>query len=168
VTVAVTLNGWPYPAKRIIRIQVPGTKRFLNVNQDCAPLLAAVAADYHKFIRPIDVGSVDDAGYADRDARGASGRKSNHANGTAIDLNWSREGAQGSNWGARLFATAKGRAGLALIKRRYGSVIQWGGDWRAKDYMHFELKPGSDARRVAALCKRQGINSAGVRTRDGK
>lgn len=160
-----TLNGWAYPAKRLVTKQVPGTKRNLTLNYECAPLLLAVASDYHRTVRPIDKGTVDDAGYCDRDARAAVGRKSNHANGTAMDLNWSEEGAQNSAWGKKFFSSIKARAAIAVMKKRYGSCVQWGGDWNAHDYMHWEIKPGVSPALVAQLTKKLGISPDGVRTK---
>ena len=159
-----SLNGWKYPADSLVTLPVPGANRRLRLNALCAPLLLAVAADYHRTVRPIDVGTTDDGGYCDRDARAASGRKSNHANGTAIDLNWSQEGAQNSKWGRTFFATAKAKAAVAIMRKRYGSCVQWGGDWKNfKDYMHWEIKPGASPSDVAALCKKLGIDKNGVR-----
>ena len=160
-----TLNGWPYPAKNLVTKQVPGTKRKLTLNAICAPLMLALASDYHRTVRAIDKGTWDEGGYNDRDANGAAGRKSNHANGTAMDLNWSEEGAQGSAWGKRFFAQAKVRLAIAVLKKRYGSCVQWGGDWRALDYMHWEIKPGTTQLKVADLIKKLGIDKDGVRTK---
>lgn len=158
-----SLNGWVYPAKKLVTKKVPGTKRELKLNALCAPLLLAVAADYNKTVRPIDVGPVDDWGYADRDGRATPGKKSNHANGTAMDLNASEEGAMNSNWGKKVWSNVKTAAAIAAIKRRYGSCVQNGGDWRAKDYMHWEIKPGVTPADVAALTKKLGIDANGVR-----
>lgn len=160
-----SLNGRPYPSPKLVTLPVPGTKRRLTVDAEVGPILVALAADYHRTVRPIDVGTVDDGGYADRDGRLTSGRKSNHANGSAIDLNWREEGAQGSNWGRKFFATAKAQNAVRKILRDYAPVIQWGGDWRAKDYMHFEIKPGVTAAQIHALKDRLGITSMGVRTK---
>lgn len=160
---AVTLNGWPYPAKKLVTKAVPGTTRRLTLNADCAPLLLALAADYHRTVRAIDKGPVDEGGFNDRDARISKGFKSNHANGTAMDLNWREEGAQGSAWGKKFFAQAKTRVAIAALKKRYGSCVQWGGDWRALDYMHWEIKPGVSAGAVADLTKKLGIDKNGVR-----
>ena len=161
-----TLNGWAYPAKRLVTKQVPGTKRNLTLNYECAPLLLALASDYSRTVRAIDQGPVDDAGYCDRDARAAKGNKSNHANGTAMDLNWSEEGAQNSAWGKKFFSTLKAKAAVAVIKKRYGSCVQWGGDWNSfKDYMHWEIKPGVSPAMVADLTKKLGISPDGVRTK---
>ena len=160
-----TLNGWPYPAAKLVTKMVPGTNRKMTLNADCAALLLAVAADYHATVRPIDQGAVDDAGFCDRDARAAAGQKSNHANGSAADLNWSQEGAQNSSWGQKFFAQAKIKLAIAAMKQRYGSCVQWGGDWnKYKDYMHWEIKPGVTVAQVKALCAKLGIDENGVRS----
>ena len=162
----VSLNGWTYPAAKKVTKTVPGTSRRLTLNVLCAPLLLAVAADYHATVRPIDVGTVDEGGYCDRDARAASGRKSNHATGTAIDLNWSEEGRLNSAWGAKFFALPAKRAAIKAMEARYGSCVQWGGDaWSSKsrDWMHWEIKPGVTPAQVAALTKSLKINAQGVR-----
>ena len=160
-----SLNGWPVPPKRTVTKKVPGADRRLTLASDAAPLLLAVAADYHATVKPIDKGTWDEGGYNDRDANGAPGRKSNHASGTAIDLNWSEEGAQGSAWGKKFFAQTKHRLAIQAMKKRYGQWVQWGGDWRANDYMHWEIKPGVSAAAVKEACVKLGINTNGVRTK---
>jgi hypothetical protein len=158
-----SLNGWPVPPKKLVTKKVNGADRRLTLAADAAPLLLAVAADYNQSVKRIDVGKVDDGGYNDRDANGAPGKKSNHASGTAIDLDWSEEGAQGSNWGKKFFAQAKTKIAITLMKKRYGQWIQWGGDWRAQDFMHWEIKPGVTAADVEAACLKLGIDGNGVR-----
>ena len=163
----VSLNGWMYPAKELVTKKVPGADRRLTLNALCAPLLIAVAADYHATVRPIDVGPTDEGGYCDRDARAAAGQKSNHATGTAIDLNWSEEGRLNSAWGAKFFAQPKVRAAVKAMEKRYGSCVQWGGDaWskNSRDWMHWEIKPGVTPAQVAALTKALKIDSKGVRS----
>jgi hypothetical protein len=144
---------------------VEGTSRKLTLDVDAGRLLAALAADYHRTVRPIDVGAVDDAGYCDRDARAAKGQKSNHANATALDINWSEEGAQNSSWGKKFFAQIQTQAAIRAIKQRYGSCVQWGGDWSPKfsDFMHWEIKPGVSRADVVALADRLGIDKNGIR-----
>lgn len=158
-----SLNGWQVPPPHLHTFTVPGTNRRLTLDRDAGPLLVALAADYHRTVKPIDVGTVDEGGYNNRDANGAPGRKSNHASGTAVDLNWSKEGAQASKTGRVFFANKEHRDAVNLIKRRYGSVIQWGGDWGAKDYMHWEIKPGVTRAQVQTLIKKLGISAEGVR-----
>lgn len=159
----VSLNGWPVPPKKLVTMAVPGAARRLTLAVDAAPLLIALASDYHKTVRPLDKGATDEGGYNNRDANGAPGRKSNHASGSAMDLNWSEEGRQGGAWGKKFFAQAKTKLAIAVLKKRYGSCVQWGGDWRAQDFMHWEIKPGVSYADCAALCKKLGIDSSGVR-----
>lgn len=160
---AKSLNGWEAPAKNLKTFDIPGTERRVTLDKDAGRILVAIATDYHQNVRPIDIGTWDEGGYNNREARIAAGQMSNHASGTAIDLNWSEEGAMGSAWGKKFFAKAKTKAAIAVMKRRYGSVVQWGGDWRALDYMHWEIKPGKTKADVIALCKQLGINKDGVR-----
>lgn len=164
---AKSLNGWAAPAQNLKTFDVPGTKRRLTLDKDAGRVLVALAADYHKTVRPIDIGPWDEGGYNNREARISAGNLSNHASGTAVDLNWSEEGAQGSAWGKRFFAQAKTKAAIAVIKKRYGKVVQWGGDWRAQDFMHWEIKPGATKADVLALCQKLGIDQNGVRSGKG-
>ena len=157
-----SLNGWQAPPPKLLTFKVPGASRRLTLDQDAGPILVALAADYHATVRPIDDGPVDEGGYAFRKARGAHGL-SNHASGTAIDLNWREEGAQGSVWGARFFAQAKHRAAIQVLKIRYGKWVQWGGDWRARDYMHWEIRPGVTREQLHAARRQLGIDEKGNR-----
>lgn len=160
---AFSLNGWQVPPFKLKTFDIPGTKRRVTLDADAGRILVAVAADYHKTVRAIDKGVWDEGGYNLRQARNANAY-SNHASGSAVDLNWSEEGALNSSWGKRFFAQAKTRLAVAAIKRRYGSVVQWGGDWRTlKDYMHWEIKPGTSRAKVGALAKQLGIDANGVR-----
>ena len=160
---AFSLNGWQVPPFKLKTFDIPGTKRRVTLDADAGRILVAVAADYHRTVRPIDVGPWDEGGYNPRQARQAKAW-SNHASGSAVDLNWSEEGALNSAWGKRFFAKVKVRLAIAAIKRRYGSVVQWGGDWNTlKDYMHWEIKPGASRAKVNALAKQLGIDANGVR-----
>lgn len=159
----VSLNGWTAPPRTLKVFKIPNCNRKLTLDKDAGRLLTALAADYHQTVRPLDIGRVDEGGYAFREANGASGHLSNHASGTAIDLNWSQEGAQGSKLGAAFFHQVKHRKAINAIKARYGRWVQWGGDWRAKDYMHWEIKPGVTRVMVLNACKQLGIDANGVR-----
>ena len=165
-TIRRSLNGRPYPSPHLVTLAVPGTKgRRLTLDEEVAPILVALAADYHRTVRPIDKGQTDEGGYADRDGRQTPGSKSNHANGSAIDLNWREEGAQGSAWGKRFFAQAKAQRAVRKILKDYAPIITWGGNWRAKDYMHFEIATGTTSAQIEAVKRRLGITSMGVRTK---
>lgn len=164
--VGLSLNGWLVPPHKLKTFDIPGTTRRATLDSDAGRILVALAADYHETVRDIDDGRVDEGGFAMRDARLATGRWSNHASGTAIDLNWSEEGAMNSGWGARFFAKAKTRLAVAKIKARYGKVVQWGGDWRSvQDWMHWEIKPGVGRSQVRALADNLGIDAEGRRKR---
>lgn len=158
-----SLNGWPVPPLKLKTFQIPGTKRRVTLDADAGRILVALAEDYHKTVRKIDVGPWDEGGYNNRPARNANAM-SNHASGTAIDLNWSEEGALNSAWGKRFFAQAKVKIAIARIKKRYGSVVFHGADWRTlKDYMHWEIKPGVSRTQVLALAKKLRISDNGIR-----
>jgi len=160
---AFSLNRWQVPSPRLRTFDIPGAKRRVTLDADAGRILVALAADYDRTVRRIDVGTWDEGGYNNRQARNANAL-SNHASGTAIDLNWSEEGALNSSWGKRFFEKARIRLAIAAIKRRYGAVVQWGGDWRTlKDYMHWEIKPGASRADVLRLAKKLRIDADGVR-----
>lgn len=130
-------NGWTAskdPAVIDIKsYQVPGTKVKLRCAEAVAPLLIGFAKEFHELIEPIDEGALDDWGYAFRNIRGVTEKLSNHASGTAIDLNAPKHplGAVGT------FPAEKVPMIRALAKK-YG--LRWGGDYvNRKDEMHFEI-----------------------------
>ena len=131
-------NGWPASKSRdeigIESFPVPGTKIKLACAKTVAPLLVGFAAEFHELIEPIDEGGLDDWGYAFRDVRGIPGKLSNHASGTAVDLNATRHilGKAGT------FPAEKVPMLKALAKKY---SLTWGGsdNWRRKDEMHFEV-----------------------------
>ena len=130
-------NGWTAskdPAAIDIKsYQVPGTKVKLRCAEAVAPLLIGFAKEFHELIEPIDEGALDDWGYAFRNIRGVTEKLSNHASGTAIDLNAPKHplGAVGT------FPAEKVPMIRALAKK-YG--LRWGGDYvNRKDEMHFEI-----------------------------
>jgi hypothetical protein len=130
-------NGWTASkVKQEIDIDsflIPGTKVKLTCNKAVAPLLVGFAAEFHELIEPIDEGSLDDWGYCYREIRGSSTALSNHASGTAIDLNSTKHplGKAGT------FPLAK-VAMIQALAKKYS--LKWGGDYRGrKDEMHFEV-----------------------------
>ena len=115
-----------------------------------APLIVAFCKDFHELIEPIDGGQLDDWGYAFRMVRGSTETLSNHASGTAIDLNATKHplGKIGT------FPAEKVPMIRALAKK-YG--LAWGGDYRnRKDEMHFEinLTPAKAAELIGRLEKK--------------
>jgi len=112
---------------------VPGTKIKLRVAQRCAPLLVAFAADFHRLVEPIDEGSLDDWGFNYRPVRGKTTGLSNHASGTAVDLNATKHPL-----GKRNTFTDEQAIKVRALAAKYG--CRWGGDYRNRaDEMHFEI-----------------------------
>jgi len=145
-------NGWPASEDQfhigIKSYAVPGTKLKLRCAEKVAPLLVNFAADFHKLIEPIDEGTLDDWGFCFRMVRGSTDQLSNHASGTAIDLNSSRHPLAKMN----TFDPLKVPMLQALV-RKYG--LRWGGDYTGrKDEMHFEIN--LNEAKVAALVKKIG------------
>ena len=145
-------NGWPASKDRaeiaIKSYSVEGTSIKLACAEAVAPLLVGFAQEFHELIEPLDRGQLDDWGYAFRDVRGMKDKLSNHASGTAIDLNATKHilGRAGT------FPNEKVPMLQALCKK-YG--ILWGGDFRLrKDEMHFEIKV--KPKKAAKLIKKLG------------
>ena len=171
-----SINGWtvldspPWSDPRLEKKPVPGVpKRSLTLRKEVLPLFLALAKDYHDTIAPIDEGDLDDWSYSYRPARQSSSW-SDHASGTAIDLNASKEGWLGMSnysWWAN---PSKHRAAQA-IKKRY-EVVMWGGskdfggdyfNGSTVDWMHWAIKPGVTLAQVEAVIKKLGIDSNGNR-----
>jgi hypothetical protein len=145
-------NGWPASKDQaeigIKSYPVTGTTIKLRCAEKVAPLLINFAKEFNELIEPIEGGTFDDWGYAYRDVRGVVGKLSNHASGTAIDLNATKHplGKVGT------FDAAKVPMIRALAKK-YGLI--WGGDWTRKDEMHFEINIGPA--KVAELITKLGL-----------
>lgn len=135
-------NGWPASKNR----NAIGIKSYrvgdLNVSLACAeavaPILVNFTLQFHNTVEPIDKGQLDDWGYAYRPIRGTTVHLSNHASGTAIDLNATKHplGASGT------FTKAQ-EAKIRELCKTFG--LRWGGDYEVrKDEMHFEINISPD------------------------
>jgi hypothetical protein len=130
-------NGWPASEDRkalgIETFTVPGTKIRFACAKAVAPILVSFAKDFHELVEPIDEGQLDDWGYAFRQTRGSDRILSNHASGTAIDLNAIKHPLGKSNT-----FNKHQRNTINLLITKYG--LTWGGNYkRRKDDMHFEI-----------------------------
>lgn len=77
--------------------------------------------------------------YAYRAIRGATSGLSNHASGTAVDLN-----APKHPIGVRNTFSVSDRAKIRARLKRYSGAIRWGGDYSGRpDDMHFEINVSS-------------------------
>lgn len=153
-------NGWPViTTGDTWQWILPGTGRWLRLHRGPAGfVLAHLALWYHEAIEPLDHGTWDDWGWAFRMVRGSSDSVSNHASGTAIDLN-----ATSHPLGARNTHTKTQQARIrARLGGRYERAIRWGGDYEFRaDEMHFEVITGSAG--VLALANRLRDSSRGRR-----
>jgi hypothetical protein len=162
----ISINGWPVIPKwgdyRLATATIPGTTRRITMRKDVLPYFLAFAADYHKWIAPIDTGTFDDWSYHPPRTGRASNKISDHSSGTALDLNATLEGAQRESnkaWWGRM---QKKRA-LSRLRKIY-DLLSWGGDYKNfYDPMHWYLKPGSNLAQVRGAMQRLGISEDGVR-----
>lgn len=134
-------NGWPVlPAgsPRLHKFVIPGADRHLILRNGSAGLiLAHVALRVHELVERLDLGVWDEWGHAVRAIRGQTTGYSNHASGTAMDLNSTRHGLGTptlQTW------TPKQVEGIHHILSGYDGAVRWGGDYSGRpDSMHFEI-----------------------------
>ncbi len=134
-------NRWPVPTTNspsVIGIRtfvVPSTSSVrLSVSSGAAAtILLHVATRFHAIVEPLQ--SVQCGAYAWRANVNNPSSWSNHASGTAIDLNWSLH----PNGRKYTFTEEQVRAIRAILDETQG-VIRWGGDYTGTtDEMHFEI-----------------------------
>ena len=142
---AVSQNGYRANDRSlIVSISVPGGKLAVRKG-DVAVIMQYIAEQFHAIVEPLKWPG--NWGYAERKIRGGSSL-SNHASGTAIDLNAPRHylGAVGT------FTSSQVRAIRKILSACEGT-IRWGGDYRGrKDEMHFEINAGTA--KVARVAKK--------------
>lgn len=143
----VSENGWPvitdgHDARLVDFPWVTG--RVLD--GDVATVLGYVAERFDAEVEPIDVDC--SWGWAHRPVRGAAFVLSNHASGTAIDLN-----APDHPLGVAGTFTPDQVQALRAILEAVAPAVAWGGDFdRRPDEMHLEVV--GDAETVAAVAAR--------------
>lgn len=128
-------NGWTANNRSLIESRsVPGGK--LAVRKGAAgDLLIWIAHRFHNEVEALRWPG--NWGYAERAIRGSSTTLSNHASGTAIDLNAPAH-PLGTSPGANF---SRGQiARIREILRACDGTVRWGGDYSGrKDPMHFEI-----------------------------
>jgi hypothetical protein len=130
-------NGWPASKNRaeigVKSFVVPDTEVKLACAESVAPLLINFAREFHHRVEIIDKGTPDDWGYAFRTIRGSDVHVSNHASGTAIDINATKHPL-----GKRGTFTKRQEKVIRELCTKYG--LRWGGDYQVRaDEMHFEV-----------------------------
>ncbi|WP_395726219.1 M15 family metallopeptidase [Nakamurella sp.] len=154
---ATSYNGWTVasPPGSTIGIQnftVPGTSVVLPIRSgDVATILLYVAQRFNAEVEPILAGQC--WGYSYRPNVNNPSVWSNHASGTAIDLN----AVKHPNGGANTFSSPQ----IAAVRRILsvtGDTVYWGQDYRGVvDGMHFEINvPPGDPRLAQAITRIRG------------
>lgn len=137
---ATSQNGYTANDRSVVSSRpVPGTDVRLTVRNGAAgDLLLYAAGRWDKEVENIDNarGALDDWGYAERPIRGST-ELSNHASGTAIDLNATKHPlgtAPSANF------TSAQLAAIRRILNDCDGALRWGGDYTGrKDGMHLEI-----------------------------
>ena len=151
--VETSYNGWPVgtPGASIgvESYQIPHTAFALPVRAgDVATVLMYVAGRFHHEVEPLQSGQLFGYGYR-RNVNNPS-VWSNHASGTAIDLNADLH----PNTVKGSFSATK-VAAIRRILTACNGVVYWGGDYtRTVDAMHFEINVGPDDSRLPALANK--------------
>jgi hypothetical protein len=142
-------NGWRANDRSLVSSRlIPGTTTKVTIrNGPAGDLLLEVASLFDRLVQDIDPPPLDDWGYAERPVRGSTAI-SNHASGTAIDLNatrWPLGSMPSKNLNPDQIATVQ-----RIVKATNGAV-RWGGNYTGrKDPMHFEISDN----RTEADCAR--------------
>jgi len=144
-------------ANPLRKFYIPGAERHLVLRDGSAGFLLIHNAVYiDRSVERLDLGVWDEWGHAVRPVRGQSSGFSNHASGTACDLNATRH--------PRTVATRKTWTDFQInrIHRRlkmYDGCLRWGGDYKnVPDAMHWEIdKPLAQCEKTARRLMRTKI-----------
>jgi hypothetical protein len=145
---ATSQNGWSANDRSVIAsYTIPRTQQMIALRKgDVSVILLDLLGWIHLNIEPLDVGVLDDWGYAERLVRGSTTDLSNHASGTAVDVNAVRHPlAVHGTW------SADQKRSIDARLRLYEGCIRWGEEYSGRiDPMHFEVNRGAaDCKRIA-------------------
>lgn len=148
VALGTSQNGWPaHPdpeVVKLVRMTIPlrsGKSVTLPLRAETAPALVEMIRWWDATVEPVNPG--DTGSYSYRAIRGYS-QLSNHASGTAIDINGSRHplAARG---------TVSPALAVAISAKAKSLGLRWGGNYKNRaDEMHFEINTPPPAAAVAA------------------
>jgi hypothetical protein len=142
----VSQNGYPANDPSVLTVIRPVPIRAFRVRAGAvAQVMAYVIAQFDSRVEDIEAGELDDWSYAERPVRGGTDL-SNHASGTAVDLNSERH-PLGTSPAADF--TEKQINTIYTILNEVHNVVRWGGSYTGRqDPMHFEINAPES--RVAA------------------
>lgn len=155
VMAPISQNGYSANDINLTHVYTVGDGRKIRLRKGPAgQLLALFMTLFDIHVEDIDAGQLDDWGYAERPIRGTR-VLSNHASGTACDINALKH-VQGRRGTFAPNALKNLRELLGLFE----GCIRWGGDYSGPaivDEMHFEInKAESDCSRVLAKLNYEG------------
>lgn len=154
MTGTTSQNGWPSSTDRnaiaVKNFVIDGANQHFAMAAGAAPVLGAFAAEFNKLVVPINPPAAvfDDWGYGCGDSRGIAAMESNHASGTALDINATKH-IQG---GVVSGYTPPQEKVITSLCTKYG--IRWGFTYHQnKDPMHFEIveSPATVAARIKTM-----------------
>ena len=157
MAIRTSQNGWPVHTNQL-RLKVLSYVTGRVAGGDVLYLFAHFCAWFDKNIEPIR--KRESWGYAYRAIRGQSTGYSNHASGTAIDLN-----APDHPLGRDGTFTKAQEAKLRAQLKKYKGALRWGGDYAGrKDEMHFEINcSAAQLKRIVAGLKGKTIYKTSVK-----
>ncbi len=136
-------NGWPLVVEAQLEplAWLPNNARLLA--GPVAQVLGYVARQFAARVEPI----TSTSSFRPKATIGSGSTYSNHASGTALDMNGGRhpQGSKDTFTGPQVGA-------IRQILAECSGVLRWGGDYPMPitDEMHFEIRPGATAAQVAA------------------
>lgn len=149
---AVSQNGYPANDPSVLTVIRPVPTRAFRVRSGAvATVLGYVIREFDKRVEDIEPGELDDWSYNERPVRGGEDL-SNHASGTAVDLDAVRHPLGTAPRGS--FSEAQVNTIYAILNE-VGGVVRWGGSYTGRqDPMHFEINAPES--RVAAVAAKLG------------
>jgi hypothetical protein len=153
--VVLETNRTTGPLPRLRKWDIPGANRHLYLRDGAAGFaLVHFALWWHHAISRLDGGTWDEWGWAVRPIRGQTSGFSNHASGTAEDLD-ATQYPRGVSIGRVFTARQIRRIRVRLAMRKYGGLLRWGGDFQTTpDGMHVEIAPGMTLAAAERVAKR--------------
>lgn len=160
---ATSQNGWPALAADSPRLYtwiIPARTGEVTLrirNGSAGFIIAHWVLWWAEVIEPVAGKLLDDWGWAWRPVRGQTTGLTNHASGTAADVNATRWPLGTTHMPARMVR----RIRLRIRRALYAGCLRWGGDYHGrKDQMHTEIV------RDLAACERTARRL--MRTRRGR